>query len=349
VLVLSHWWQKKRKLAAPPELTLGAQLLYALGIVALLCYWLGKVVQPPTWLALTSGLAVGLTAYGVLTRAWMLAACGQIFVLVSAVQFLRQLAIGHPSALLALGPIAAIALLSWSTVQWFKSKPESSARIREPLLKTALIYRWAALPMSIAWIFEYAPERSRMIALALAGLVVFLFAGWKKSREALLLGAFFTGSAFAYFWLTASDLATMQSTNLAAILLLLIQQQIAKRLPQNYAMDLRAHGAVIVAGNLTVWWFCTRWVLEQSSGFFLTASWSFLALIFFTCGIVVRERVYRWLGLALLALALGRIVIVDVWRLEMLYRILSFMALGIVLLVLGFVYSKYQEKFREWL
>jgi len=59
--------------------------------------------------------------------------------------------------------------------------------------------------------------------------------------------------------------------------------------------------------------------------------------------------VYRWLGLAILAFALGRIVFFDVWKLETLYRILSFMALGIVLLVLGFIYNKYQEKIKEWL
>ncbi len=63
----------------------------------------------------------------------------------------------------------------------------------------------------------------------------------------------------------------------------------------------------------------------------------------------MRERIYRWLGLGLLAGALGRIVVLDVWKLETLSRILSFMALGVVLLVLGFVYSKYQEKIREWL
>ncbi|MGH7969539.1 MAG: DUF2339 domain-containing protein, partial [Limisphaerales bacterium] len=83
--------------------------------------------------------------------------------------------------------------------------------------------------------------------------------------------------------------------------------------------------------------------------FYLTASWSLLALALFTCGILLRERVYRWLGLGILACAVGRVVVFDVWKLETLYRILSFMALGIVLLVLGFIYNKYQEKIREWL
>jgi len=43
------------------------------------------------------------------------------------------------------------------------------------------------------------------------------------------------------------------------------------------------------------------------------------------------------------------VVIIDVWKLETIYRILSFAALGVVLLVLGFIYNKYQEKIRAWL
>ena len=107
--------------------------------------------------------------------------------------------------------------------------------------------------------------------------------------------------------------------------------------------------AAILAGGLSLWRFLSLWVLETASGFYLTASWSALALLLFTVGIVLRERMYRWLGLGILACALGRVIIFDVWKLESLYRILSLMALGIVLLVLGFIYSKYQEKIKEWL
>ena len=90
-------------------------------------------------------------------------------------------------------------------------------------------------------------------------------------------------------------------------------------------------------------------IKQWPEGIYLTASWSLLALALFTTGIALRERMYRWLGLGVLACALGRVFISDVWKLETLYRILSFMALGIVLLVLGFIYNKYQEKIREWL
>ena len=78
-------------------------------------------------------------------------------------------------------------------------------------------------------------------------------------------------------------------------------------------------------------------------------AWSVLALGLFVLGLALRERMYRWLGLAVLGCALGRVIFFDVWKLQTLYRIVSFMALGIVLLVLGFIYNKYLEKIRQWL
>jgi uncharacterized membrane protein len=82
---------------------------------------------------------------------------------------------------------------------------------------------------------------------------------------------------------------------------------------------------------------------------YLTAAWALLALVVFGTGFLWRDRTYRWAGLAVLACALGRVVFFDVWRLPVIYRVLSFMALGVVLLVLGFIYNRYQEKIREWL
>ncbi|HMJ88211.1 MAG TPA: DUF2339 domain-containing protein, partial [Candidatus Acidoferrum sp.] len=54
-------------------------------------------------------------------------------------------------------------------------------------------------------------------------------------------------------------------------------------------------------------------------------------------------------GFGILALAVARVFIFGVWKLETIYRILSFMALGVVLLTLGFIYNKYQERIRQWL
>ena len=88
---------------------------------------------------------------------------------------------------------------------------------------------------------------------------------------------------------------------------------------------------------------------QSASGFYLTASWSVLALGLLATGMVLHERMYRWLGLGVLAVSLGRVVFFDIRELEPNYRVLSFLALGLVLIVLGFIYNRYQEKIRQWL
>ena len=81
----------------------------------------------------------------------------------------------------------------------------------------------------------------------------------------------------------------------------------------------------------------------------LTMSWAGFAVVVFALGMFLRERFHRWLGLGVLAAAVGRVVLVDVWKQETIYRVLTFMALGVALLVIGFIYNKYQEKIRQWL
>ncbi|HWX22655.1 MAG TPA: DUF2339 domain-containing protein [Candidatus Binatia bacterium] len=351
-LLLSHWWQKQKVLTLSSEAGGIWQGLYALAIVGVLYFWLSPKYQPPSWLALTSLLAIGLTAYGVFTRAWFLAACGQIFLLVSGAQFAWQLHEGKPGWAFPLAPIGALVFLSLATAEWFNRKPGADARVSQPLLGIALVYRWVALVMCLVWIWDYIPARERIWVLALVGLLLFVFAGWRKNVEALLFGGVFTLSGLGLFWMPGYEAPTVFWPNLIAILALLGQQRAAKLLPDRYRLERNVHGAMILLGGLSLWVFLSRWVgdLErEGGGAYLTAGWSLLALGLFTAGIVLRERLYRWLGLGILACAIARVFIFDVWKLETLYRILSFMALGIVLLVLGFIYNKYQEKIKEWL
>jgi uncharacterized membrane protein len=63
----------------------------------------------------------------------------------------------------------------------------------------------------------------------------------------------------------------------------------------------------------------------------------------------LRERIYRLGGFAILALAIGHVFLIDVWKLETIYRVLSFLVLGAVLLVLSYVYNRFAEQIRRWL
>ena len=129
--------------------------------------------RAPTWLALTSLLAVAATIYGLHTRAWTLAICGQIFLVVSACEFFAQLWHANQNGFSRSRPLVALGILSFAAVGWFTRKPEGKPEVREPLLQMALVYRWIALAMSLLWIWQYIPDRQHVWAYMAAGHDVF--------------------------------------------------------------------------------------------------------------------------------------------------------------------------------
>jgi uncharacterized membrane protein len=217
------------------------------------------------------------------------------------------------------------------------------------LLGTARVYRWAALVLAIWWICEYIPEPNRVWVLSLLSAAAFIWGGARHNPEALVFSVGFAVPALFLFWMPLIESPHLYWAHLALVCVLFAEQRLGRRYPDRFALNSEAHAALIFIGGVSLWRFLSVWVSEQASGFYLTAGWSVLALVLFAAGIALRERIYRWLGLGILACALGRVVVFDVWQLEMIYRVLSFMALGIVLLVLGFIYNRYQEKIRAWL
>lgn len=348
-VMLSHWWQRQRIVPAGHTQCNVWQGLYALAVIGVTYLWLKPEFAPGVWLPVTAALAVGITVYGLMTRAWLLAAAGQIFIAVSLAEWTSQMARNRPDWLLAATPLLALILLSLGTVIWFQRNSGKGESVREPLLQVALLYRWLAALMMLWFVHEYVPARERIWVFGALGFGIFMVAGWKANREMLLLSALYWTACLGLFWLPGDATPRVLWSNLTAILAFVVQQRLARRRPERFQFDERLHSAVILIGGLSLWLFVSRWVRLNASGFYLTASWSVLALALFVAGMAVRERMYRWLGLVVLAGALGRVVVFDVWKLETLYRILSFMALGIVLLVLGFLYNRYQEKIREWL
>ena len=89
--------------------------------------------------------------------------------------------------------------------------------------------------------------------------------------------------------------------------------------------------------------------MEIQGGFLMTVAWGGLAFLLIAIGFGLRESEYRRLGIFVLALAMGRVFMIDIWELTLGFRVLSFMGLGLVLITLGYIYNRYQSKIREWI
>ncbi len=346
---LSHWWQWQKRVTLTGATFTCYSTVFALAAIAVVIVWLHPLVEAPTWLVLTSLLAVAATVYGVVTRAWLLAICGQIFLVLSAWEFLVELFHGKPEWYFPLAPLVVLGILSFATVAWFARQPETGAKVRGPLLQVALVYRWLALVMSLLWIWQYVPEPQRVWAFMLTAAAVFALAMWRRNQEALVAVAVYAVASLATLWLRDGLAMDIYWPNLLALLTLFAFQQMLRRTSATWPLDEKIHSALVFVAGGSLWRFVSCWAESFTSGFFVTMSWAGLAVLIFAAGILLRERFHRWLGLGVLAAAVGRVVLVDVWKQETIYRVLTFMALGVALLVIGFIYNKYQDAIRKWL
>jgi hypothetical protein len=346
---LSHWWQHQKVVAVSRNLFTCGSSVMALAAVGIALVWLQPLVSAPAWLAVTSLLAVAVTGYGLLTRAWTLAVGGQIFLGVSAWEFLQQLIHTQPAWYFPLAPLAVLAGFSLATLAWFARQPDLKLAAREPLLQTALVYRWLALAMSLLWLWDYVPDHERVWAAMLAAATLFALALWRNSREALVAATVYTVAALAQLWGHEDAVMDIYTPNLLALLALLVMQQGLRWRAAKLPLDERIHGAIVVLAGLSLWRYVSCWTAPYTSGFFVTMTWAGFAMAAFTAGLLLHERFLRWFGLGVLASAVGRVVLVDVWRQDRLGRVLTFLALGVALCLVGFIYNKFEEKIRQWL
>ena len=81
----------------------------------------------------------------------------------------------------------------------------------------------------------------------------------------------------------------------------------------------------------------------------VTLSWGLEGLAVFVLALWLGERSFRLTGLGLLLLCVGKILLVDVWRLDPRDRYMTFIVLGAALLLVSFLYTRNREALRQYL
>ena len=87
----------------------------------------------------------------------------------------------------------------------------------------------------------------------------------------------------------------------------------------------------------------------EVSGSLFTVAWGMEGLALLACGFAFRERILRLQGLALLLACILKLFVYDLRNLETLYRILSFVALGLILLAVSWIYTRFRDHIRKLL
>jgi len=206
--------------------------------------------------------------------------------------------------------------------------------------------RVAAMGILSAWVwFDVALEFRAPIYVVL-GIAFLALALWEKERLRCWFSAAQAGWGVLIYWV-ANWPTHRLCMAIPMVVCLVIEPLLVRwrgvKLTEKQQL---AGNVVAVVAWATLLRLASSKVLEWGGGFYLTVAWALIAGVCFAGGLWLQLRHWRWCGLGMLGLALGRVVFVDVWALGTLGRIISFMVLGAVLMAVGFLYNKFAERLK---
>jgi len=79
----------------------------------------------------------------------------------------------------------------------------------------------------------------------------------------------------------------------------------------------------------------------------LSLVWAIYGGVMLTVGIARRSKLLRVMALSLLGLTTFKVFLFDLSSLQKLYRIISFIVLGAILLAVSFLYQRYRQRMAE--
>jgi uncharacterized membrane protein len=344
-IVLALWWKRQQVIENADHIRLPLELISAFAAAAVVYAWLPKEIAGDRWIAIAALLTLGWTAFGGAVRSWAHVAAGQMFLLGTAALTMMHLVDRHEPLWQFPAILVAGFLILAAVAQRIKLREE----VLKPLRGIGTLYQWCAAILTLACVMTYVPAEYRFLALTVL-FVSSLIPAMFGARYTFAPGLFLAVFGLVY-WLAQPRSSGAEVQNLLAILLLAGAQVAIRNKSESLALNQPSQQAWILTVSAALWLFVSRWVIVHSAGahFYLTASWAVLAFLFFIIGFALRERPYRWAAFVVLAASLGRVVLLDVWKLETIYRIVSFLVLSLVLLALGYIYTRFQDKFAKWL
>jgi len=202
-------------------------------------------------------------------------------------------------------------------------------------LFSSLVLLWAAIPAAVVLV----AQRTRLVNLYSLGLVCYtigliVFSAalphYRLPSQRLLLH-----SPFAAYFMLAASLWWGAWAGRAL-----------KQLAPGNALAVAGHVvlAVLVGAELLRWGYYSSSVTEKFAVSVISAAWAVHAFLLVWFGLVTQNQPRRILGFVLFAVVVAKVWLLDLSALEAVYRILSYGASGLLLIVLAYFYHRYSAR-----
>lgn len=206
------------------------------------------------------------------------------------------------------------------------------------------LYNWLGLISLISYfyiLFEYLDMffGSIIILILLTNTIVFKIS--LKIKESFELQSkiitIFLALNILYFMLFYSALLNILNTILYILLPVTIWYlaSFVKNREESLFYSLFASGIAFI------------YVLVNFEGAVISLGWALLAALLLLIGFLLKTKQYRLQSIFLFGIIVLKVFIYDTRNLEMIFRTLSYIALGIILLAISFIYTKYKNNLKE--
>jgi len=214
---------------------------------------------------------------------------------------------------------------------------------------------WLAAAAAVVWVVGRRPEGRWLIGVGAAMLaaVVLRLLGYDM-LIAVLEGGQDMSSAVALNWQFAAALATTGACLAAGRLWRM-------RLGDWPNTETACDAAVLCAALIVVWagsfevdrFFAAPRGLAladvaHARQMGLSIWWALFAAALLAVGFAARRSVLRYMALGLFAVTLGKVLLVDMARVDLVYRIASFLALGALLVAASMLYQRFFRDALAW-
>jgi hypothetical protein len=237
----------------------------------------------------------------------------------------------------------------WRQGRWNERLREWERSCKRPYLYTA-----AALLTGLM----YLELRPPFIAVgwALLALLLLVLGRFRDIADlkfqSYALGALAFGRALSLELFspeTFANLAERVAAGAAVAGCLFLAQLFLPRPPRTEAAETGTewYGRVFYSLIATV--FVTALLYHEVSGSMLTVAWGIEGAALLAAGFPLRDRTLRLSGLALFLVCIAKLFFYDLRQLETLYRILSFFVLGVILVSVSWLYTRFRDRIQRYL
>jgi hypothetical protein len=224
--------------------------------------------------------------------------------------------------------LASIVFLSLAIIFWMKEKSKFSTFFFAILGYTAL---------SVAIITQFKLP-NYFVWLCWQSLLVITTALWFRSKIIVVANfVIFVIIFLAYIMISIHVGLVSISFGLVALLSARIMNW------QRHRLELKTE--LMRNAYLFLAFIAIPYALYHSlPGRYISLSWVGVAIFYYLLSLVLKNKKYRWMALFTLLLSILYIFVIGIIKLEPVYRIVSFIVLGIVLIIISITYTKIRAK-----